>query len=205
MEIGVAANCEYNDCYGNWENHLPAHPKVPRVSFIRRCSQSSRLPITLEPLQIGADVRGVLVAEISILLQTLVDDLFQLRRYVRIQSECWRWRSIQNGFEDHTARVASERKHARTHLIQDRPEREQVGASIEFLSSRLFRGHVSHRAQSRTGTGQMFPGLDGCCAQGDALRLQGDLSQPEIENLCLSSVRHEDVRGFDRSEERRVG
>ncbi len=88
-------------------------------------------------------------------------------------------------------------KRARTHLVQHRPEREQVGAGVEFLPSHLLRRHVGDGAQRTAGTGQMFLGLDGRGAQGNALRLQRDLRQPEVENLRLPSIRHEDVRGLD--------
>src|SRR6266699_2502653 len=92
--------------------------------------------------------------------------------YVRIQSECWRWCSIQNGFEDHTTRVASKRKHARTHLVQHRAEREQISTSVEFFALNLLGRHIRHGAQRRAGTGQMCLGLDGRGAHGNALRLE---------------------------------
>ena len=43
----------------------------------------------------------------------------------------------------------------------------------------------------------MFLRLDSRGAHGNALRLQRDLGQPEIQNLRLTSIRHEDVRGLD--------
>ena len=43
----------------------------------------------------------------------------------------------------------------------------------------------------------MFLGLYGRGAQGSTLRLGGDLRQPEVQNLRLTSVRHEDVRWLD--------
>src|ERR1700730_10046454 len=39
--------------------------------------------------------------------------------------------------------------------------------------------------------------VDGRGAHGNAIRLEGDLGQPEIENLRLTSVRDEDVRWLD--------
>src|ERR1017187_1369816 len=47
---------------------------------------SSRLCIALQPLQIAAHLRGVLVAQIAVFLQCLGDDVFQLGRQVRVQS-----------------------------------------------------------------------------------------------------------------------
>ena len=43
----------------------------------------------------------------------------------------------------------------------------------------------------------MFLRVDGRGAHGNALRLERDLRQPEIENLRLTSIRDEDVRGLD--------
>src|SRR6266436_6802528 len=43
----------------------------------------------------------------------------------------------------------------------------------------------------------MFVRFDGRGAHSNALRLRGDLRQTEIENLRLTSIRDEDVRGLD--------
>jgi len=43
----------------------------------------------------------------------------------------------------------------------------------------------------------MFLRLDGRGAHGNALWLERDLGQPEIENLRLTAIRDEDVRGLD--------
>src|ERR1700693_5322649 len=43
----------------------------------------------------------------------------------------------------------------------------------------------------------MFLRADGRGAPGNATRLEGYLGQPEVENLRLTSIRDEDVRGLD--------
>ena len=43
----------------------------------------------------------------------------------------------------------------------------------------------------------MFLRVDGRGAHGNAFRLEGDFRQPEIENLRLTAIRHENVRGLD--------
>jgi hypothetical protein len=43
----------------------------------------------------------------------------------------------------------------------------------------------------------MFLGLDGRGTEGHALWLQGDFGETEVENLRLTSISHEDVRGLD--------
>src|SRR5579864_1165934 len=68
---------------------------------------------------------------------------------------------------------------------------------IEFLPPNLLRRHVRDGSKRTAGTREMFLGLDGRRAQGNALWLLGDFSQPEVENLRLASIRDEDVRGLD--------
>src|SRR5450755_293064 len=109
----------------------------------RSVRHRGRIRVPLQPLEVSPQLGGRLTANVAILLQRLVDDLFQLRRGVGVYSK-WRYRcSIQNGFEDHTASVASKRQGARAHLVQHRPERKQVSTSIEFLPSNLLRRHES--------------------------------------------------------------
>src|ERR1019366_5783340 len=105
--------------------------------------------------------------------------------------------SIEDRIEDHACRVASEGQRSGTHLVQNRPEGKQVRASIEFLPSNLLRRHIGDGSQRTAGTREMFLGLDGRGAQGNALRLEGDLRQPKIENLRLTSIRDEDVGRLD--------
>src|SRR4029077_835373 len=65
------------------------------------------------------------------------------------------------------------------------------------LPSDLLRRHIRDRAQRSTGAGEMFLRIDGRGAHGNALRFERDLCQPEVENLRLTSIRHEYVRGLD--------
>jgi len=94
-------------------------------------------------------------------------------------------------------RVAPKWQRSGTHLVQNHTEREQVGASIEFLASNLLRRHIGDGSQRTAGTREMFLRLDGRGAHGNALWLERDLGQPEIENLRLTAIRDEDVRGLD--------
>src|SRR5579864_6384851 len=99
--------------------------------------------------------------------------------------------------EDYCRGVAAEWKCARGHLIKDRTEGEQVCAGVQVLATRLLRGHIRHGAQRRTGAGKVLLRADGRVADSNALRLQRHFCQPEIENLRLSTIRDEDVRGLD--------
>ena len=59
-----------------------------------------RIPYRVQPLQVGAHFRGMLVAQVPVLLQSLVDDVFQLGWQVRIHSHRRHWRAFQNCVED---------------------------------------------------------------------------------------------------------
>src|SRR5712691_6653657 len=75
-----------------------------------------------QPLQIGANLRGVLVPKVSVFLQTLVDDLFQPRRKIRIQPHGRRGSRVQNGLEDYSRTFSTKRQRTRRHLVQHRSE-----------------------------------------------------------------------------------
>src|SRR5262249_32206466 len=109
--------------------------------------------IALQSLQVGTHVGGDLIAQVSVFLQCLADDVFQLGRQVRIQAHSRRWCPVENGFEDHSRSVTPKRKHTRTHLVQNCAEREQVSASIKFLATHLLWRHVSNGSKRRTWTG----------------------------------------------------
>jgi predicted permease len=95
------------------------------------------LSIPLQALEIRFQVGGRVIAEVPIFLQRLVDDLFQFRRRVRIDSN-WRHRgSVQYGFEHYGCRVSPEGQRARTHLVKHCAEREQVGAGVECSPAHL--------------------------------------------------------------------
>src|SRR5438067_1533561 len=69
-------------------------------------------------------------------------------------------------------RVASKWKHARTHFVQHCPKGEQVAAGVEFFPSNLLRRHIRDGAERTAGTRQMFLGVNGRGAHGNAFWLQ---------------------------------
>src|SRR6266851_1976995 len=139
----------------------------------------------------------MLVANIAILFQGFIDDAFQFRWQVRIQTHGRRWSPIQNGFKDKTRGFTPEWQRSGAHLVQDCTERKQVCASIEFFSLDLLGRHVRHSAQRRTGTGKVLFCVDGRGAHRNAFGPQRHFREPEIENLRLTSIGNEDVRGLD--------
>ena len=68
--------------------------------------------VALQALQIGAHVGRVLVAQVAILLQRLVDDVFQLRTADRDSAGSAAWAPIQNRLEDQRRGVAAKGQRA---------------------------------------------------------------------------------------------
>ena len=94
---------------------------------------------------------------------------------------------------DGARRGARERLTACRHLVQDGAEREEVGAGIELFAANLFGRHVRQRSHHRAGIGQWLPGRSG----GDRLTIQGRPRQPEIKQLGVTAIGHEDVGRLD--------
>lgn len=57
---------------------------------------SARFRVALQALQLTAQIGGALVAQITIFLQQAMNNVFQLLRQVRVQTDGWGRRSIQN-------------------------------------------------------------------------------------------------------------
>ena len=103
----------------------------------------------------------MLIAQIAVLLQSLVDDPFQLRLgtsgFSRTGGTGARFR-IASKMTRRT--FATERQRARRHLVEHRAEREQVRARVQFLGPHLLRRHVGDRAHRRARTGQVLLVID---------------------------------------------
>ena len=78
----------YVDRSGNGRAWLVSGPRTGIVGCRYRAGTcgygTSGVGITLQALQVGADVGGVLVAEVAVFLQRFVDDVFELRGQVGI-------------------------------------------------------------------------------------------------------------------------
>src|SRR5262249_19572076 len=93
---------------------LPVSTSEPRWA----CNVcSSRVLVTLKPLQVSADVRGVLVTQVPVFLQTFLDDFFQFRRDLRVDSDRRLCGAIEDRLEYHSGSAATKRQNPRRHLI----------------------------------------------------------------------------------------
>ena len=130
-----------------------ARPYTARARYRR----SSALAVALEALQIGADVGGVLITQIAILLQSLVDDLFQLR---------WDFPDSTPpaalGRDSGSLRRSSLRSRRGTAVVpvaisySTAPNENRSVRLSSSLRPRLLRRHVGHRPQRCSPAGQRF-------------------------------------------------
>jgi hypothetical protein len=112
--------------------------------------------VALQSLQIGTNFGGMLTSQVAIFFQALIDDLLQFGWQVRVQPHRRNGITFQNGVEDDPGTLAPERQCPSRHLVQNRPEGEQVGACVQFLGADLFRRHVGDGSHSRSRTGKML-------------------------------------------------
>ena len=74
----------------------------------------------MHALEVGADVGGVLIAEIAILLQRLMNDALEVRRKIGIQPQRRDRLSIEDGIENFSGALAAEGKLPGCHFVQHR-------------------------------------------------------------------------------------
>ena len=79
--------------------------------------QPARFSIALQPLKIGANVRCVLVAEITILLQSFENDVFKFSRQIAVETNGRRRNRIEDALEDDTGTLAVKGHDACRHFV----------------------------------------------------------------------------------------
>src|SRR5438132_1124559 len=84
----------------------------------------------------------MVIPQITVLFQSLADNLLQLRWECRIGLDRGRWLMMEDGIEDNRRCRAGERLPAGGHFVEHGTKTEQIGASIQFFPSRLLGGHV---------------------------------------------------------------
>ena len=133
----------------------------------------------LESFQVRTDVGRGLISHFAILLERLHDH----RREAMLRR--W-WLLVQDIVEDQRGGRTCKRFRASRQLVQNCAEREDVAARVDHFAARLLRRHVRDRADCRVARGQ---------AARDSRGIVGDeLREPEIEDLQVSELRHEEIR-----------
>jgi len=92
-----------------------------------------RSAVALQPLQIAADLRGVLVAQVAVFFERLVNDFFHPRRHVGIEAQRRGRRAIENRIEDNGRSIAPKRHRARRHSYNTAPK-ENRSVRIELFA-----------------------------------------------------------------------
>jgi len=93
-------------------------------------TQDIRFP--LHALEIGANFRRVLVADVPVFLQTRTDNAVQLRWNLRIETGRSRRTLVQDGIEDSSGCLTAERRSRGSHLIEHYRKGEQIGSCMVF-------------------------------------------------------------------------
>jgi hypothetical protein len=98
----------------------------------------------------------VLIAEITIFLQRLINNLFELGRKIRVEAHRRHGSLTQDGFENCSRAVAAKRERGGGHFVKHDAERKQICTSVEFFCPRLLGRHVRHSSQRAAGAGEML-------------------------------------------------
>ena len=110
---------------------------------------------------------------------------------------------MKDAVEDNRRRIPLERLLAGSHFVKDRAKRKDISASVQFLSTRLFRRHVRDGAHGQAWTGEQVGGH--CHSRhsgrsGTSFRQLGDrhsLGQAEIQKFGLAALGDEDISRLD--------
>jgi len=147
--------CRSRDWKTDWSSEHPFRVTVGLFRQRRRELCPARFCLPLQAFQVGTQISSMLVAQIAILLERLVNDPFQFGGQVGIQPYRGHGRLVQDGIKQVGGRGSPEWQLGGGHLVQHRPEGEQVGAGVKLASARLLRRHICGCAHRRTRTGKM--------------------------------------------------
>ena len=88
----------------------------------------------------------MLISQFAFLFQRAIDNVLELRRQIRIQTNRSDGRAIHDAVEDHARSFSAKRKRPGGHFVEHDSERKQISARIQRLATHLLRRHVSHCA-----------------------------------------------------------
>jgi len=166
----------------------------------------------VETFQIGSHVGRSLVAQVGVFLQQFVDHALEPGWGGGIQLSHGCGTRVQDGIEDGSRCGSGERLFSGSHFVEHDAEGEQVSAGIERLAERLFGRHVGDGAHGGAGLRELkfeVRGVGRCgiarsgvgrsCVEhaGGGAGTFGNFRESKVENLGVTALGHEDVRGFD--------
>src|SRR6516225_9571380 len=102
---------------------------------------------SLQPAQVGENLGGVLVPQVTIFLETLAHDALQAGRDIAGQSGDL---PIEHRIEERASALPTKGAGAGRHLIQNNAEGEQIGSGVEGLRANLLGRHVCSGAWGAT-------------------------------------------------------
>ena len=181
--------------------HLPRGLLRGRGRFNADAGRAAGIRIAFQARQIAAQIGCALIAEIAVLLHRFADDSFEFGGDFRIQAG-GRSRSFgKNSFEDYGGSLAAEWQRSGDHLVENRAEREKIGAGVECLSFGLLGRHVGNSAEGCARAGEMHVIDRGSGERGGRLvcgtALCRHFRQAKIENLGVAALGDEYIRGLD--------
>ena len=190
-------HCDHHQGSGEACDHLPAM----RFGWRLGRNPVSGFRLALQPLQIGAYITRVLVAEFAVFLKCLVDDGLKRNWQVRIHAH-WRDRcALQNCIKDEPRGIATKGQEPGCHFVEHHSKRKkEVAASVQFLTADLLRRHIGYGAQSAARAREMFiahGSRSRGCNRGSIGCIRNYFCQSEIENLGLTALGYEDVGRLD--------
>src|SRR5215475_9434562 len=96
----------------------------------------------LWPLELSPHVRGVLVTQILVFLQSSEDDLLQAGWQKGIKLFGRNWIAVENGLHDQHRACPFKGQLPGRHVIKDYSKREQVRATVQWFSPHLLWRHI---------------------------------------------------------------
>src|SRR5580704_19129638 len=112
------------------------------------------LEFAFEAFEVGAHFGGGLIAEVAVLVESLLKNGFKLFGNFGIQADWGNRRAVHDGLEDEAGGFAAEGKLAGAHLVKDYAERKKIRAGIEFLAANKLGRQIGDGAERRTGAGE---------------------------------------------------
>jgi hypothetical protein len=145
--------------------------------------------------QVVGQVAGPGVALARLLLQALERHRLEVARHLEVQPPRGDGVLVADLLEGVVDAVPLERRPARQRLVQDRPQRVDVGggADLDPAAVGLLGRHVTGRAQDRPVPGQVSP------------RLVEELRQAEVGDLRMERRGFDRITGIGRRFSRRIG